>query len=283
MARLFKRDIRIVAGDLTIEPRTASGENQPMLAIDFKVTSSDADDLNKAKLTIWNLSETNRAKLQVKDTEVTIEAGYVDQLVQIFKGDIDAATNERDSVNWITSVEMSDGGAALKSSRINQSFPGGQSVGQMLKKAVESTGLGLGNLKEKVTANGARSVLKEFVSGFVLSGKSDEVIDELASSMGLKSSVQGKQFMFLAKGEALPGPAVKLNATSTGSGLIGSPQIGEEGTIKARCLLNGRIAPGRLVELESVIVSGSFIVKKVKHSGQTWGNDWTTEMEMVAE
>ena len=65
--------------------------------------------------------------------------------------------------------------------------------------------------------------------------------------------------------------------------MIGNPIGLKKGTIKARCLLNGRIAPGRLVELESVIVSGSFIVKKVKHSGQTWGNDWTTEMEMVAE
>ena len=280
VGRLFQRDIRIVAGDLVIEPRTASREAQTMLAAEFKVDKTDASPSNQCKLTLWNLTQTNRAKLQTKGTEVIIEAGYVDDLVQLFKGDVDRATNERDSVNWVTSLEMSDGGNALKRSRINESFTGGQSVGQMLKKAVESTGLDIGNLKEKVSANGARSVLKEFISGFVMSGKSEDIIDELAASMGLKFSVQDGVCTFLAKGEALPGPAIKLNA---GTGLIGSPQIGEKETIKARCLLNGRIVPGRLVELESVVVSGNFIARKVQHSGQTWGSDWTTQLEMVAQ
>lgn len=280
MARLYQRDIKIVAGSLTIEPRTAAGENQPMLAVDFKIEKADSKDPNKASLTIWNLAETTRTKLQEKGLEVTIEAGYVDQISQIWKGDIDRVTIGRDAVNWITTLEMTDGGSRLKSSRINQSFRGGQSVGQMLKKAVGELGLDLGNLEEKVRSEGGRSVLKELLSGVVLSGKTEEVIDELAGSMGLKFSVQDKSCMFLGKGEALAGPPVKLNYEK---GLLGSPSIGEKQTVKAKSLLNGLIIPGRLIELDSLIVSGNFITRKVTHTGQTWGSDWSSEIEMVAQ
>mgnify|MGYP001815327810 CR=1 FL=1 len=279
MATLYNRDIRVIAGPLTIAPRTTSGEAQPMLALTFKVDKDDGREPNKAKLNIWNLTATNRAKLQEKGLEVIIEAGYVDEIVQIFKGDIATSTITRDAVDWVTELELTDGGRQLKSARINESFRGGQPIGQMLKKAADALGLDAGNLAEKVASDGARSVLKELISSVVLSGSAADVVDKLAADMGLKFSVQDKQLTFLAKDEPLPGPAVKLSA---GTGLIGSPSIGEKGIVKAKALLNGRIVPGRKVELESVVASGTYVARKVRHSGATWGSDWTTTLEMKA-
>lgn len=280
MARLYNRDVKVTAGPLTISPRTATGEKQTVLAVKFDIDRDDGRSGNKAKLTIWNLTETNRTILQKKGLEVTIEAGYVDEIVQLFKGDIDTTTIERDAVNWMTTVELTDGGRAMKSARINESFRGGQPIGQMLKKAASALGLDVGNLEEKVSTDGARSVLKELVSSVVLSGNAADVVEELAESMGLKFSVQDKRLQFLGKGESLPGPAVKLSAAT---GLLGSPSIGEKGVIKIRSLLNGRVSPGRKIELESVITSGTLIARKVSHSGATWGSDWTTNIEAVVE
>lgn len=279
MGRLYQRDIKVIAGPLTISPRTASGEAQPMLALTFQIDKDDGREPNKAKLRIWNLTETNRAKLQEKGLEVIIEAGYVDEIVQVFKGNIARSTITRDQVDWITDLGLIDGGNALKSARVHKSFRGGQPVGQMLKQAAETLGLDLGNLQEKVNADGARSVLKELVSSFVMSGSSADVVDKLASSMGLKFSVQDGKMQFLAKNEPLPGPAVRLSA---GTGLLGSPSIGEKGAVKVKALLNGRIVPGRKVELESAVASGTYVARKLRHSGASWGDDWTTTLEMVA-
>lgn len=278
MSELFNRDIRVVAGPLVISPRTAVGFDQTMLALKFDITKSQAREPNKCSMTIWNLSEANRTKLQEEGLEVIIEAGYVDEIVQIFKGDIDRTTITRESTDWITEVELLDGGRKRATSRMNLSFRGGQSVAQMLKKAAEQMGVGLGNLGEQITSGGGRSVLKEFVSGFIFSGKTDDLLDELSSSMGLKYSVQDGNLQFLGKGRALSGPAVVLDLLS---GLIGSPSIGEKGVVKAKSLLNGRIKPGVRVALASLVVSGDFIADKVKHTGATWGSEWTTDMELL--
>lgn len=277
MAQLYNRDIKVVAGPLTISPRTTSGETQPMMALEFDITKSN-ERPNKCEMSIWNLKAENRSKLQEKGLEVIIEAGYVGELTQIFKGDIDKTTTTRDAVNWVTRLQLLDGGAAIKGARINTSLRGGQGAGKVLEEVAGSLGLGLGNLKDKVSSDGARSVLKEFVSGIVLSGKSDDVLEEVSSSMGLKYSVQDKSLQFLGKGEATQEPAVRLDAST---GLLGSPAIGEKGSIKALSLLNGVIKPGRKVDLSSVIVSGTFVASKVRHTGATWGDTWTTELEML--
>lgn len=277
MTRLYNRDIRISAGDLEISPRTTTGEKQPALAAKFNIQRNDDREKNKAKLTLYNLAERTRSKFQERNLDVAIEAGYVEQISQIFKGYVHATTITRSEVDWITEVEMADGRVNAK--RINQSFRGPQSVGQMLKKAAESMGLDIGNLQEKVSADGGRSVLKEFVSGFVLSGKAEDVLDNLSDSLGLKMSVQDGKLQFLGKSEFLPGPSVPLSA---GEGLIGSPSVGEKGVIKFRCLLNGRIVPGRLIELYSAVANGEIIARKVRHTGSTWGAEWTTEVEGVA-
>jgi len=280
VARRFNRDFEIIAGPLTIRPRTETGAAQTALACKFAVVKSPSVAANTAELTLWNLTVEHRTKLQETGLEVVVKAGYVEELAQLFRGDIERTSIERDAVNWLTRIELGDGTAAMKSSRINASFRGGQSPGDMLKTAAEALGLDIGNLDEKVRTNGARSVLSEFINGFVLSGKTSDVVDKLAASLGLQFSVQDKRLQFLATGEALPEPPVPLSAAT---GLVGSPSIGEDGTVDATALLHPTVTPGRLVKLETAIVTGTFIAGKVQHTGETWGQDWTTRMELLPQ
>jgi hypothetical protein len=270
----LQRDIRVLAGPLTIESGSAFGN---ILKMRFSITKSNNREANKAQLTMWNLKEENRSKLQEKDLEVVIEAGYLDDISEIFKGDVEHVTNSRDSVNWITELELGDGSKQLGAARINRSLRGGQKPGQILKEAAAALGLDVGNLDEKIKSDGVRSVLKEFINNVVLSGKASDVIDETAASLGLNFSVQGKKLQFLGKGESLKNPPITLDLTN---GLIGSPQIGEKGIVEAKSLLNGKIVPGQKIDLASLVVSGSFIAQKVAHVGDTWGDEWGTEIEM---
>jgi len=283
MAELFNRDIRLTAGPLTISPRTTTGEAQAVLAVEFDVVKTMDRAANTASISIWNLKEANRTVLQEKGIELVLEAGYVDEVVELFKGDIDKTTIRREATDWVVTLETLDGGRALKSARVNKSLRGPQGAGNVLKQAAEALGLDIGNLKEQVSADGARSVLKQFVSGVVLSGKAEDVVAEVASSLGLNFSVQSKKLQFLptsgsTSARATSEPPAQLNSTS---GLIGSPSIGEKGTVKAASLLNGRITPGRRVTLQSAVVSGTFIAQKVHHKGATWGADWTTSLELL--
>lgn len=279
LTQLFNRDVRVIAGPVTIDARTAAGERQPLLKLTFDVTKNLDREANKCSLAIWNLKETNRKALQEKGLEVIIEAGYVDERNQIFKGDLEQAVIRKETVDWIVEVDFGDGSKQLKTARINESLRGPQSVGSILQKVTDALGLDPGNLKEKVQSDGARSVLKELLQNVVLSGKAADVLDEIASSAGLRYSVQDKTLQFLGKGEAIRGSSIPLNESK---GLLGSPEIGEEGVVTARSLLNGRIKPGTTVNLESVLLRGDYIVQQVRHIGDTWGDQWETQIEMKA-
>lgn len=280
MTELRQRDIRVIAGPLTIEGRKASGEEQPILKMRFDITKTNSKDPNSAEISIWNLNSESRSALQEKGLEVVIEAGYADEVNQVFKGDLEEATITKGSVNWITSLELGDGSKQMGSARINDSFRGPQSMGQMIKKAAESLGLDIGNLDEKIRTDGNRSVLKTLISGAVLSGKSSDVLDKLAAAAGLNFSVQDKKLQFLGKDasgkdEVLPGPAIQINAEN---GMLGSPQVGEAGVVSVTTLLNGRIIPGRRLTIKSLLVNGDFVARKAQHVGDTWGPEWVTNV-----
>lgn len=278
MTRLFKRDVRVIVGPYTIDALNTAGGRQPLLKLTFDVEKTADRSANTASLAVWNLAETTRSWFQEKGLEVIIEAGYVDERNQIFKGDIESTLITRPSVDWIVQLELGDGSQALKSARINESLRGPQKLGKVLEKAANALGLDVGNLKEQVRTDGARSVLKQLLNNIILSGKASDVLDEISSAAGLTYSIQDKSLQFVAKGGSVSGPAIELNDSR---GLIGSPEVGEKGVVTAKSLLNGRIKPGVRIDLESLLLDGEYIVQKVKHSGDTWGNDWHTEMEMV--
>lgn len=277
MSVKWKRDIQVIAGPLTIEPRTVEGENQPVLRIRFDVTKTNNREANKGELAIWNLKETSRTKLQEKDLEVVIKAGYVDSIAQISKSDIQRTIISKEATDWITTIELGDGTKELKKKRINYSARGPQKPGAMLKKAAEALGLDVGNLDEQVKKDGERSVLVELISGYVMSGKASDALDEIASSMGLNFSVQDKKLQFAPKGGHIKTPPLDL---SYETGMLGSPQIGEKGAITVASLLDSRMVPLQRVKVNSSVVNGTFIIQKVHHVGDTWGAEWTTGLEM---
>lgn len=283
MTAKFKRDIELFAGSLVINPRTAVGQNQPILKVTFDITKTNDIKPNTTTVSIWNLKEESRSKLQEKDLEIRIEAGYIDDKKAIFKGDIERTTIIRDSVNWVTTLELSDGGKQMRQTRINESFRGPQGFGSMLSKVVDTlkeAGLTEGNLKECVGAIGTSSFkgIGDFLHGIILSGKSIDIADRITSSVDCVMSVQDKSLQFLAKqGGTLKGPDEPLNVDT---GLIGTPSVGEKGVVIANSLLNGRYIPGRIVSLKSEMVKGRFVCQKVQHKGDTWGIDWNSRLEM---
>ena len=275
MTQLIDREIEVNIGGLLIASADAG---EPVLRMSFNVTKTPDSSPNKSELKIWNLSEDSRSMLQEQDRLiVTIKAGYRDFSSQIFFGDMRFASSVRDSADWVTAVQSGDGAKQYKSARINKSFAAGTLVTDALKAAAESLGVGNGNLS-KVIAAGSKRALREFSNGTVLTGKSTEQIDNLAKSMGLEWSVQDGQLQLLEPEQTTQDSAVVL---SSGTGLIGSPTAGSKGVVKARSLLQPDIFPGRKIQIDSALIPNSFFkATKVKHTGDTWGSNWFTDMEL---
>ena len=264
--KLWKRAMEVTVGETLITG----------LRMQFKVLRHLKGEPNTAELKIWNLSQDTRSKMQVKGIPVLIEAGYEESISQVFLGNMRTPTHVRDVTDLVTTMQAGDGETATRASRINHSFAKGVSVGDVLKVIAEKLSVNVEDAVKKLKNGQIRGVLTEFVNGFAASGSAWNELERLLSSTGLEASIQDGELQVLEKGQPNQAKAVLLR---TDSGLIGSPEIGEKGLVKAKSLLQPGIYPGRKVEITSKFVDGFFRCDSVMHSGDTWGQEWYSEIE----
>jgi hypothetical protein len=279
MGVLFNRDISVTVGDIKIASRPdTTDQPRPTLRITFNVSRSLSFDPNTASLAIYNLKKDNRSRLQEsKKQRTSIAAGYVDNAHEIFNGDLEFVQSVNDGTDWITSLESGDGSQNRKKARINFSFKGPVSLGTVLEKLADATGFDLGNTIEKAREGNIRGALDEFKNGKVLTGNVMKKLEELAKTMGLGVSVQNGELQFVGPRETTRLPPVLLKA---GTGMVGSPEAGDEGVVQVRSLLQPDLLPARKVRLESKEIEGDFRVEKVVFSGDTSATDWFSDCEL---
>jgi hypothetical protein len=273
---LFGRDALLNAGGVKIASRSPSGGQQSTLRFTFRVERSSQKEPNTAAISIYNLSKATRARLQELALPTILEAGYFGSRSTIFAGKLEYGSTTRDGANWITALQSSDGGQQIASSRVNLSFAGGTDIGTVLRRLAQELGLGLGNVREKAAAGSLRGAITQYLNGIVLNGKTYEQLEKVARQMGYGLSVQAGQIQLLGPTETLAEEAVLLTRTT---GLIGSPEAGEDGKVKARSLLQPDLVPGRRLRIESEEVTGFYRVERSIFTGDTWGQDWYTDVE----
>jgi hypothetical protein len=277
---LFNRDIVVVVNTIRIASRGLDDDPtlptvKPLLKMSFSVEKSANRDPNKAEVKIWNLTSEHRASLQ-KDQPLIIEAGYVGTTEQLFSGDITFVSHVREATDWITTVQCGDGAKQYSSARMNQSFGPGTQMSALLKGAADSLGVGLGNAAQKFSSGNFRGGLTEFTRGVTVSGRASDVLDKYCTTAGFQWSIQDGQLQVLQPNETTQQDVLSLTADS---GLIGSPEVGEGGVVKAKCLLLGGLMPGRKCHIKSALIDGFFKLEKTKHFGDTWGQDWYSDLE----
>ncbi len=276
MSELFDRDITINAGGILIRSRSPQGEQQTILKVTFRVERSVQPEANTAQLSIWNLSKEKRTFLaQETSVPITIEAGYFGETQQIFKGDLEFGSTTRQGADWVTSLQAADGGKQISQSRVNLSFKNVK-IEQVLRRLAQEMKVGLGNLASAAARGPQRGSVTEYLKGIVLNGKTYEELERVAKQMGLGVSIQDGQLRFLQPSQVLPGVATVLTFTT---GLIGSPEAGEDGNVRARSLLQPDLIPGRQVKIEALETNGFFRVEKSIFLGDTQGTDWYTDIE----
>lgn len=142
-----------------------------------------------------------------------------------------------------------------------------------------------------------------YANGYSYIGGGADVFTEVCAGNGLDWSIQNNVIQV-----TLAGGIAETRGLVFGpdSGLIGSPervvkskpsenkktkaaedeeaegkaQLEETGW-KIEVLLAPTLKPGDAIKIESRLVTGWFKVSKLKHSGDTHGGDWKTEIEIV--
>lgn len=273
----FNRNWRIQLGDIQF-PATPGG---PSLEIQFEVTKSLWGG-NKASLTVFNLSEEHRGAIsrlrqRRRRIRVEISAGYGEgeDPPLLFVGDLRFMTVLPPSGgdNSVT-IEGTDGGTKIMDSRFSKSFPANTPVFGVVAELVDSLGIGRGNLSEftrSLTFRGRERIPRPVT----FHGTSAKALDGFLESLGYRWSIQNGAFQLLANGHALQRSAVLLSGDT---GLI-SASWGDRFHAKALCFLNPDIYPGRLLDIRGSAVDGGFRTNTVKYAGDSFGGDWTCDIE----
>lgn len=250
------------------------------LRVRFKVSRNLRKEPNPGELVIYNLSEDSRKQLQGKGARVWLEAGYAETVSQIFVGDVRYIDHKRDGADWITKLELGDGERAYAHARVNESFKSGTSKADILKKLIEQCGWDPGNASSFYADLGG----VQAVNGAALVGNAAREIDKLLRSRGLTYSVQDGTVQILPATGYVPSVAVQLDSSH---GLIGSPEVGspdkKDGhrTLKVTSLLQPELMPGRKVYLQAATVTGTYVVQKLEHTGDTFGGEFYTTLEVI--
>jgi hypothetical protein len=288
MTVLSQRAVRVVIGT------EASAKVIEGLRVQFRVKKTVSKEPNECELSITNLAEQSRAALQAQGTKVVVEAGYEGELSQLFSGDSRFISHVREGANWVTKVQMGDGERAYRYAQVSESFRAGTSVATVFAKVAQQLALDIADAVAFVRSN----TTEQFTHGYAASGKASKEIDRLLSGRGFEWSIQDGKLQVTKAGKAVVGSAALLSPTT---GLVGSPAYGSpenskdhvpfEGStpkrdkkgqiLKAKSLLQPSIKPGGKVRLDSASVKGIFRVQTVVHTGDTAGQDWYTELDLL--
>lgn len=274
---IFDRDATLTIGTIRIPTRDpVSAEPVPSLRVAFKIVRMTAKNPDSAEVTIYNLTQTHRSSLQSRDVPCILSAGYLGNSHQIFSGSLQFSQSVHNGTDWVTTLKAGDGVTQFKSSRVNVSLRGPVTPQQALNAAASALGLPLGNVQQKASGTQERASLKQFLNGLVLSGKSELQLDKVCKAFGLRWFVQDGVVQVLGAADVLGSRRVVL---SPGTGLVGSPEAGEDGVVKARSLLLPDLLPGYGVRIESAHVNGDYRIEKTTFIGDTHGQDWYADIE----
>jgi hypothetical protein len=286
MSTLYRRSARVIVGTNEGNERAVEADG---LHMEFKVTKTLKATPNTLDLSIANLSEATRSKLQKRGAPVILMAGYVGSLAQIFSGDTRTIDHVRKGSDWLTRVQGGDGEKQYTFSRVSESFAAGTRVLDAAERVANAMmGRDCGQIFRNLKAQMATAKppiklkLERFAHGFAAQGRAAAEFDRLMHAAGLTWSIQDGQLQMLPPGLTQAARAVVLSADS---GLIGSPEHaspdskGKPSALKARSLLQPELRCGGVVEFQSTAVKGQYRIEKVTHTGDTASGGWFSDIE----
>lgn len=249
---------------------------------------------NSANVRIYNLSDDTRKQISATGQYLILKVGYKDNTGTevIYKGDIDLISHKHVPPNVVTHIECQDRGKL--STKLSLSFKAGTQGKNVLRQIISLAGITLNS-----DAGLSGIIDQVFNQGFAFNGSAMEALNKVTGKLGAEWSLQNGELKLLTEGATDQKRAVVL---SPESGLIDSPerefkkktkeqqgsfeQVEDSETdttpiTRAKALLHPKLEPGNLVKIVSREFNAFFKIVRVRHVGETFGQDWTSDLECI--
>ena len=274
------------------------------LRIKFQVSQFAADAPPTAIITVYNLSDTTSKKIQKEFQSVTLQAGYENgNYGIIFQGTIMQTRRGRESnIETFLEIMASDLDEFFNYGVVSATLKAGSKAADQIAAVVEAgkdQGAGQGYAPPDLSATGGTLLPR----GKVLFGFGRDRLTDVAQSTQSAWYIEGGKVNFVSLTGYVPSQAVVLNAQS---GLVGVPEATING-VEATILLNPFIKLGTRVQINNAAINqlqvnqpgfpnynspllfpatvlndGFYAVLVAEHRGDTWGEEWYTDLTCLA-
>ena len=267
--RLFNRIV-----SLQIGPRGEEGVELSAFRVSFEVSKDDrGKPANSATLVVYNLSHDTTSQIKQGD-RIVLGAGHDGIARTIFIGDVTKIEGSRSSVK----IEADDGALSISNVNIAKTYDAGTPAGDMIADIAESMGFDGVNISD---------VEDTLSAGFAAIGPAADAISSLSDRFGLTWTVQDYELHVTPKGEPI---STDMFLLTYETGLLDVPQritqenyrtVTTKPMYSVRSRLIGHLNPGRLVQVECPTLNGVFRIQKVKHTGDSRGQSFYSDLEVI--
>ncbi len=215
---------------------------------------------------------------QTDGVTVRLEAGYGENVGQLFFGVLRRVSSWQQGEHWLTQISGGDAERSITTAQISKSYVKGTPITSIVRELVATMGVGEGTLTNTLRALEVGGFLaggSKLEKGLTFHGDSATALEQLMRSCGFEWSIQDGAFYAGPAGSAtVPGTGPLF---TVGTGLLGTPHLDKDGQVVGKALLTADLIPGRVFRVESSRVNGSFVCSKTQHKGDTYGGEWTVE------
>lgn len=255
------------------------------LRVAFNIQKNLAWSTNTGTIKVWNLDASTRNLIKDFGDEVTIYAGYErgsgEEL--LFVGDTTSVSHMYTIPDVITTLECGDGDRYANQKFFSLSFQANTPARDVLLAIADKMGIPVSEISN--SANVA------YDRGYQFAGLGKEAIAKVCARMGLQASIQNEMLQIVPINGTNSRPIIDINANT---GMIGVPQrytykrqdLYKKGPAvgwKVTTLCKPLIYPGCRLNISSSFLSfeGMFRCETIKHTGDTYGALWQSEMEVT--
>jgi hypothetical protein len=279
-SKLFKRKSQLIVGKIG-----SKGKLIDALRFSFEIEMNDSKETNKAVIRIYGISDETKGFIEEKDSSIFVNIGYANEdYSTIFIGNIVGFEDKQEGVDKFLEITCFDGYIPLSQRKLSLSFNSGATTQQIISKIIGELNLTKGDYSKIPNL--------VYEQGFSFVGSPASALNKILERIKYEWTIINN-VLIITKNNS-PQNETIMQFLSEKTGLIGSPEKFKYKPVKKKkdenkmtegwkikSLLLSSLQPKVLINLESKNASGIFLIKNVKFSGDTHGDNWNAEMEAV--
>lgn len=262
-----------------------SGEGGRQFKMTFEVLIDYGNFNTYADVIITNLTADTSAKAFKKGVKFTLRAGYADSIDTIFSGVIRNVFRRREGPNTITQIIARGGALEVDRPSINTALGKDCTITDI----IQALALALDVPLDIDTSQ--FSDVPAYAGGYTLTGDPISYLSQLAETHQFSYLTENGRLIITRNGAYRNGTVTVI---SQATGMENIPIITEVGA-NVSVRLNPKLRIGGRFRIESISATfnfsnvyfqdvpdsagkGEYRIFKLRHTGDTWGNSWTTDV-----